>query len=248
MPIVNTTLLLPHMDDEVFILPYLVDLSRDSTNSVQIIYLTKSEGRNNRFSSKVRANESLRMIRKILPNASVTFLGDELGIEDLALHERISIVEKSVLEILDPNCEKIIAPHFEGGHLDHDSANFLAFKIAIQKSIKLVTFNLYSARHHKNTFYKVAKPTVGNEMIHARARYSLKSLKHLIQIPFVYKSQFRTWVGIFPALFWRVAFRNKVLLFEIQSVQHEIAPNNGKILYENRKDGSFQQWLKSIGI
>lgn len=248
MLIVNIALLLPHMDDEVFILPYLVDLSRDLTNSIQVIYLTKSEGRNNRFSSKVRAAESLKMIGKILPNASVTFLGDELGIEDLELHESISSVEKAVIELLDPNCGKIIAPHFEGGHLDHDSANFLAFKIANQKSIKLVTFNLYSARHHKSTFYKVAKPTKGNEIIHARAKYRFKSLKFLIQVPFVYKSQFRTWIGIFPSLFWRVAFRNKVLLFEVDSLQHEIPPNNGKVLYENRKDGSFQQWLKSIGI
>jgi hypothetical protein len=238
-------ILLPHMDDEVFIIPYLVYLKKQEINEVTFYYLTKSQGRNNRFDQSVRESESTRMIKSIFPDAPIEFLGRKFEVEDLFLHEKIDLLFEYLLHELNGKYDQLVSTHFEGGHIDHDSAGILSFKLAKSARIQLLTFNLYSARSNSGPFYRVAKPIY-------LSKYDLKisihrmSYSRILLIPFVFKSQIRTWVGIYPALFWRLLIRRKFSLNLDPEFNPLQRPNDGKILYENRKDGNFQPWSTEI--
>jgi hypothetical protein len=233
------------MDDEVFIIPYLVFLREQKSHDVSFFYLTKSEGRNQKFNQGIREFESKKMILSILPEARIEFLGRKFDVEDLLLHENIDILFEYLNQELDGTCDQIISPHFEGGHIDHDSSSFLASHLAKKIDAELLTFNLYSARGNYGPLYRVAKAfeSPGTALKVGVLRHSYI---YMIQIPFIYKSQIRTWIGIYPALFWRILVLRKFSLIQTPSFNANLKPNKGRVLYEKRKDGNFQQWSSTI--
>ena len=239
------SILLPHMDDEVFIIPYLVFLREQKSHDISFFYLTKSEGRNKRFDQKIREIESLKMIELIFPEARIEFLGRKFDVEDLLLHEKVEILFEYFLRELDGTCDLIISPHFEGGHIDHDSASILASHLANTINTELLTFNLYSARRNYGPFFQVAKP-VGKLNRDVKVKVLGSSYLYMFLIPIRYKSQIKTWLGIYPALFWRILVRRKFSLNQFPSFNPNLKPNGGRVLYENRKDGNFQDWSSTI--
>lgn len=240
----SIVVLLPHMDDEVFIIPYLVELEKTSANDIHILFLTKSEGRLNKYKHGVREAESTKMLKKIVPRCKIQFLGTLLQAEDLSLHTSLDQIFKFLLKNIDQDCNLVISPHYEGGHIDHDSTSILAMKIAGEFKAPLHTFNLYSGRKLNRVLFKVAKPTELNEVIKIRVRRD--SFKYIISIPFIYKSQIQTWIGIYPSLVWRLLVRGKCELNIACNFDHLLKPNNGNIFYENRSDGTFQEWSSTV--
>ena len=238
-------ILLPHMDDEVFLIPYLVELNSLGLKDVSIYFLTKSEGRNLRFSQEIRENESLRMIKSILPSAEVRFLGREFNVGDQHLHENLAEIFRYLEKELVKNCDVLISTHFEGGHIDHDSSGILSGHLAELLGCKFLTFNLYSARRRKGFLYKVAKSTESNLEL-KKIKIQITVYFYVVLIPFRYKSQFRTWIGLYPPLFWRLLVRRKFQLNVSPKFNPLLKQNSGRILYENRLDGEFDQWTNKI--
>jgi LmbE family N-acetylglucosaminyl deacetylase len=240
-----TSILLPHMDDEVFIFPYLAKLGEQSSSEVRIYFLTRSEGRGNKFDQSVRENESKKAISKILPCAEVHFLGRKFDTKDQELHAKLSDLFDYLHSELNGQCDNLISPHFEGGHIDHDSSSILASELARALNCKLQTFHLYSARGHSGHFFRVGKPTE-NDVIQVRLMVKGSVYSHTLMIPIRYKSQFMTWLGIYPSLVWRTLIRRKFLLNIQTSFNPNIKPNFGRVLYENRGDGTFSEWSSSM--
>jgi LmbE family N-acetylglucosaminyl deacetylase len=239
------SILLPHMDDEVFIIPYLVEVKSLSYDQVSIYYLTKSEGRNLRFSQEIREKESLQMVKSILPSADVEFLGRKYNVGDQHLHESLSEIFKYLEEQLENNCDVLISTHFEGGHIDHDSAGILTGQLAKSLGCNFFTFNLYSARQKNSSLYRVAKSTEWS-LEQKKIKIRLPVYFHSLLIPYIYKSQIRTWVGIYPPLIWRFLVRRKSHLNVSPEFNPFSKPNNGRVLYENRFDGRYDQWVSKI--
>jgi hypothetical protein len=240
----STVVLLPHMDDEVFIIPYLIELAKSNSAGIHIFFLTKSEGRLNKYRHAVREAESTLMLKKVAPSCKVEFLGSLLQIEDLKLHTSLDEVFNLLMKTIDSNCDIVIAPHYEGGHIDHDSSSILALKLSGELNATLHTFNLYSGRKLSRSLFRVAKPTELNNT--AKIKVGRESFKHILSIPFVYKSQVRTWVGIYPSLVWRFIIRGKCEINISSDFNHLSKPNKGVVFYEGRKDGTFHEWSTNM--
>lgn len=237
--------LLPHMDDEVFIIPYLVNLREQKSSDVSIYFLTKSEGRDNRFDQNVREQESIRAIAKILPDAEVHFLGRKFNVKDLDLHKNLLVHFEHLKALLPNDIKTIASPHFEGGHIDHDSACILAFELAKDLGCHHLTFNIYSARAKSGPFYKVAKPTE-RLSLQVKAPIGAAVYSHTLLIPARYRSQLLTWFGLYVPLVWRTLVMRKFSLNSDFAFNPNEKPNFGKILYENRGDGNYLYWNTSV--
>jgi LmbE family N-acetylglucosaminyl deacetylase len=235
------------MDDEVFIFPYLAKLNEQRSSEVRIYFLTKSEGRGNKFDQNVRENESKHAIAKILPSAEVHFLGRKFDIKDQGLHSKILDLFDFLHSELNGKCENLISPHFEGGHIDHDSSSILATELARALKCKLHTFHLYSARAHSGNLFRVGKPTEAN-VSQVQFIVNASVYFHTLMIPFRYRSQFMTWLGIYPSLVWRTLVRRKFAINIQTGFNPNIKPNSGRLLYENRGDGTFSEWSNSMAI
>jgi hypothetical protein len=229
------------MDDEVFLIPYLVELSEDKHSDVSIFFLTKSEGRGNKFDQIVRERESERAISRMLPRAKVNFLGRKFNVSDLQLHEDLIVHFEYLKQILSKDCDKLVSPHFEGGHIDHDSSCILANAIAKELGCRHLTFHLYSARAKKGHLFRVAKPS-GNVSSVSTSRISSRVYRNTLLIPIRYRSQFLTWLGLYPGLVFRTLILRKFVMQETSHFDFGNPPNFGKILYENKGDGSYAQW------
>ena len=236
--------LLPHMDDEVFILPYLVDLRKQNSCNVSIYFLTKSEGRDARFDQNVRETESRNSIVKILPTAEIVFLGRELEVKDLELHNHFLLEFEHLRELLNNKCDVIVSPYFEGGHIDHDSSCILAFELAKVLQCNHLTFNAYSARYKSRSFYKVAKPI---ENLASKVKVPIRSAVyiHTLFIPARYKSQLMTWLGLYLPLVWRTLVLRRFSLYLDVEFDFNAKPNFARILYENRGDAIYSKWNSS---
>lgn len=241
----DTVILLPHMDDEVFIIPYLVKLREQKSSDVSIYFLTKSEGRDNRFDQNVREQESIRAIAKILPDAAVHFLGRKFDVKDLDLHRNLLVHFEHLKALLTNNFNTIVSPHFEGGHIDHDSSCVLAFELARALGCRHLTFNIYSARAKSGPFYKVGKP-IDRLSLRVKVPIGAAVYAHTLLIPARYRSQLLTWFGLYLPLVWRTLVMRKFSLYTDVAFNHNEMPNFGKVLYENRGDGSYLYWSSSV--
>ncbi len=237
-------MLLPHMDDEVFIIPYLVDLRHQLSCEVSIYFLTKSEGREGRFDQNVRETESRNSLAKILPFAEISFLGRELEVKDLELHNNFLLQFERLKAHLVNDCDVIVSPYFEGGHIDHDSSCIIAFELAKALRCSHLTFNVYSARSKNGSLYKVAKPI---EKASTRVKVPIRSsvYLHTLLIPARYKSQLVTWLGLYSPLVWRILVLRRFGLYLDVEFDFNAKPNFGKVLYENRGDGIYSHWKSS---
>jgi hypothetical protein len=236
-----TTILLPHMDDEVFLIPYLVELSEDMNCEVSIFFLTKSEGRGHKYDQTVREKESERAISQILPHAKIEFLGKKFNVDDLELHKSLTMHYEYLKQILSENCDTLVSPYFEGGHIDHDSSCILTNVLAKELGCRHLTFHLYSARTKKGHLFRVAKPC-GDVSSVSTSRISSGVYRNTVLIPFRYRSQFLTWLGLYPGLVSRTLLLRKFVMQDTYDFDFSKPPNFGKILYENKRDGSYAQW------
>ena len=240
----SVALILAHMDDEVFIIPYLLKLSKEET-LVNVYYLTKSEGRDSRFNQAVREKESINFLSKLIPSVNINFIGRQLGILDLKAHERIPEIINELLQHIPEDTTKVVTTNFEGGHIDHDTTCFIAQHVANKKSLDLFVFNLYRSKFKKFSFYQVMKlPDSNEEAIRVPLKFS--EIMTILKIPMTYVSQWRTWVGIFPFLLIKLVLRRAIWLLTLNDIDYSKKPNLGAVLYENRKDGTYLEWYEKI--
>ena len=124
--------LLAHQDDEVFLLPHIMDSEKKL-----FIYLTSgvSEG-SSELKLDRRAREANAVFQKYLAgfNAEVIWWGLENSIPEGALHkfvskENLSDIAK-VIKNQGAQITQILTTTFEGAHQDHDSAAVVSRRLA----------------------------------------------------------------------------------------------------------------------
>lgn len=240
----GVAVLLPHMDDEVFIFPYLRKLKNENID-IEIFFLTKSEGRNNKYNTKTREEESRRFLNKVLPNSRVIFLGNLIEVLDLESHKKFEEIFLFLKENVSASIEQVLTCNFEGGHPDHDTSFFLGQKLAIYKSAELTTFNLYRAKFSKTIFFDVFSGLDATDES-TQVKLKIRDLIDLFLVPIRYKSQWRTWLGLYPFMLTKKLIRRKIHVHRPKFIGAIDKPNKGRLLYEKRRDGNFTDWKEYI--
>jgi hypothetical protein len=130
---------------------------------------------------------------------------------------------------------RIYALAWEGGHQDHDAAHLitlaLAKKYGVEKDCR--QFPLYTGLGTFWIFFRLFANIKSNgdvtlDKIPFRDRITF--LKYI----FSYKSQVKTWVGLFPFLLFHYIFHGTQGLQGVSRSRATQKPHEGKMLYERR--------------
>lgn len=219
----NLSILLPHSDDELFILPF-IKMKMNQGHVVNVFFITSDF-------NPMREEESLKVLADFGDIRIVQF-GRLNDISD----GQLSLFAETVSDLLEKNSliqssDFLVTPIFEGGHVDHDGI----FKIGHQLACKLqkthLAFSLYNA--YGTPFVRVASIILGPvqgtiETIHFSLAEGLTYLKK----SFCYKSQRVILAVLFPGLVWTFLVKRKI---EILKVAHfnPVDPHPGRIFYKN---------------
>lgn len=192
-------LLLSHCDDEIFLLPFLLDSDIESTvvffSTRQII----NDFKNVRKTEAMSANQFFNRFQKL----ETVFLEPE--VRDGLIHLDFSSDHLRFLtEVIDRvKPDELITLNYEGGHQDHDTVEVIAGILSSAKGIKMITSPAYSSVIFTRKFFKVMKSEERQEKIKVKR---LRNLYVAFRIILIYKSQYKTWVGLAPFIVMNYAF------------------------------------------
>jgi hypothetical protein len=233
--------ILSHQDDEFGIF-YEIEKARNLGLRIKIIYLTN--GCYGVHSELKRNDESTKVLIKLgVLNDEIIFLGGFLGIRDAEIILRMPDIYNSLLDIIGGErfyIANIFTSAQEGGHQDHDATNFLVSKIALNLDLldKVRQFPLYHGKCHFLRYYKVLSPISDNgEILNERIPF-LSRFKFLA-LCFLYRSQFWTFVGLWPFLLLHYCLKGTQQTQSINFDRIGNRPHSGRLLYEKRGRADF---------
>ncbi len=226
--------LFAHQDDEFAAAPWIAEELRAGSR-VACLYLTSG---GSRTQPAVRDAETMAALQWLgVDAAGVAMLGDASGRiadGDLASHvpEGIALVD-AWLAAHRFSPQRIYAPSYEGGHPDHDAAHLVAADVAVRHGVlhDAWHFSLYHAYRTRKPFFATMRQ-LPSPRPSRRARTSLRDRWALTMLCWRYRSQRRTWLGLFPgALLERVILaRERVVQFDAGRLSQR--PHDGELLYE----------------
>jgi LmbE family N-acetylglucosaminyl deacetylase len=244
----RTLFIFAHQDDEYAAAPWLREELR-AGNDLACVYLTDG---GSRVAPAIRDAESRGVLQSLgVADSSIAFLssdGTRIKDGDLARQSTAG------LEMLQrwiatsgfvPN--RIYSHAYEGGHPDHDAAHLIAANIAAQYNAldDAWQFALYNAYRCPRPFFTTLRQ-LPSASPRRKAAMPLGTRFALSLLCWKYRSQRRTWLGLFPG-----AFLERVLLGRESVVRFDIArslqrPHAGELLYERLFATTYDEFARDV--
>ncbi|MBD8881286.1 PIG-L family deacetylase [Rhodanobacter sp. 7MK24] len=233
--VANGLFVFAHPDDE-FGCFESIRIEVESGRRVSCFYLT--DGGYGGQPVARRKGESIRVLSSLGIDAEdVHFLGVELGIKDGVLHENMERVAgelSSVVRRLGP-IESLYVPAWEGGHQDHDTAHVIALAVCGWLNLPACVwqFSLYHGAGLRGSFFHVMKPLPDNGTC-VTQRIPVERRLRYLKLCLSYPSQWKTWLGLFPFVFFRLLFGGGYSIQRAHLQRLLQRPHAGPLLYERR--------------
>lgn len=198
--------LLAHQDDEIFLLPHIMD-----SEQKLFIYLTSGVSEeSSRLKLDRRTREAKAVFQKYLAgrNAQAIWWGLENLVPEGALHKYLSEANLASIERIvrshGARVTQIITTTFEGAHQDHDSAAVVSRKLAKIFQVNCTEISTYPQWFSRFYSFKVLNPKAPDERLKF-ARF--KTMGLALKLMASYKTQRTTWLGLGPATLLAYAIR-----------------------------------------
>jgi LmbE family N-acetylglucosaminyl deacetylase len=234
--------LFAHQDDEVFVAPKLAfELQRGAI--LHLAYLTS--GVVDTPGAIIRERESEKFLDRLgIAPRRLVFLGREIGIPDTRLVEHLEVCLQGLLKKFDGIAfDEIYAPAWEGGHHDHDAAFLIGVALSQQLGIEpnLWQFYLYNGYMTRLRFFRVFNPLPSCLERQVR-KLTVEEGLATVRAIFLFKSQWRAWLGLFPQCFLHFVFVRKEVLDRASIAQLAGKPHDGDLLYERYDRISYSEF------
>lgn len=197
--------LLAHQDDEVFLLPFIAD-----SEEKLFIYLTNGSSKSSSiFHQQKRTDEAHETFKEILMplNASVIWWGNQNGVSEGELHKFAnSNTIRNLIESIShygTKVSKIYTTTFEGAHQDHDSAAVIARAIRKILHADVIEVSTYPQKFKKVYSFSVMTPKYKSINFNFER---LRILRLTARLILKYRTQWKTWLGLSPAIFFSYLF------------------------------------------
>lgn len=198
--------LLAHQDDEIFLLPHIMD-----SEQKLFIYLTSgvSEG-SPRLKLERRTREAKAVFQKYLAgfNSEVNWWGLENLVPEGALHKFLNEANLASIERVvrrhSARVTQIVTSTFEGAHQDHDSAAVISRKLAKIFQVNCIEISTYPQWFSRFYSFKVLNPKAPDEKLNF---VRFKTMGLALKLMASYKTQRTTWLGLGPATLLAYAIR-----------------------------------------
>jgi hypothetical protein len=201
-------ILLAHMDDELFLLPFI----NDEVPKL-LIYLTSSVSRAaNSKQTERRLSESRVIFERYLSskNCKVFWYGNAYLQPENELHKFTSLadIDTLLLEIekFPQQVSELITTTFEGAHHDHDSAAFIAREVGKRLKLIPIEVSTYPMKYKNFYSYQVISPRFPQAL---QIKFNRKHILFLaLKLILAYKTQRKTWIGLGGQLIFNYAFKS----------------------------------------
>jgi LmbE family N-acetylglucosaminyl deacetylase len=237
-----------HQDDEYAAAPWLRE-ELQLGNDVACVYLTDG---GSRVAPALRDAESRGVLHSLgVADEAIAFLSSGgARIPDGALATQsldgLDMLQRWIeTSGFVPN--RIYSHAYEGGHPDHDAAHLIAARLAMQYNAldDAWQFALYNAYRCPRPFFTTLRqiPSVAPQR---KAAMPLRTRIGLSWLCWKYRSQRRTWLGLFPG-----AFLERVLLGRESVVRFDLArlsqrPHAGELLYERLFGTTYEEFARDV--
>lgn len=235
-----------HPDDEFFCLPVIC---RELTSGriVTCVYLT--DGGYGGQSPRIRMDESVAVLSALgLDKDHIHFIGVQDKIPDgrlnLYLDSAYISLERTVARC---HLDAIYCPAWEGGHQDHDSCHVISLRLAGgHGNPPVMQFPLYNA-YHTILPFNVMRTLPKNGPV-STLRVTLRDAVRYLTTVTRYRSQWKTWIALFPFALIRVLSHRRYTLQEARLARVLERPHDGKLLYERRGFANFSDISSNISM
>ena len=241
--------ILAHQDDEFGVFNRIS--SFNNKKDIFIFYMTSGvkkilSPKKNNF----RDLESIKVLKKLgVQEKNIFFIGRKLLVKPNNLYMKMSSVYKELFYIIkNLEGEKIIYSHsLEGGHEDHDACYYLTKKILCNlNSVKRAyQFPLYHGKNLPFIFFKVLNTISENGKVSMRYIKFRDRLKFIFLL-FLYKSQKKIWIGLYPFIIFKYFFYKNDSVQTIKKDYKVRRPHYGKLLYEKRGFCKYRKFENKI--
>jgi LmbE family N-acetylglucosaminyl deacetylase len=222
-----------HQDDEFGVLAHIEAFVALGT-PVWCVYLTDGTARGT--CSAVRDAESIRvLVRMGVHRDRIVFAGSRLGIPDGALHRHMAKALEALLEVVRPlQPAALYVPAWEGGHHDHDCTHAVGLLVGRWCAVTDVfQYSLYNGATTRGAWFSVMRPLPANGAV-TQTRFSFAAAFRYIGACRAYRSQWRTWLGLFPFFAARLLTRRSMMLQGCSAERARVRPHTGPLYYERR--------------
>ena len=236
---------LPHQDDE-FPIQHLIADHATSEAGIQVYYLTASI---NPGSSLIRNNESKEVLVRLgVKPDNIFFVGDECFFADGSLVSNLPALGSWLFKLLsDTQPSLILVPAWEGGHPDHDCLHAVTAIVCAHLDCleRVKQFPLYHAERCAWKFFRVISPLQANGPV-SRFPVPWKRRLGILSNCLSFRSQWRTWLGLFPFVSFHYLFRGDEYLQHVRLNRLTERPHAGPLYYERRGWSAFDTVKKHI--
>ena len=239
----TTLFLFAHQDDEFGVF-WKIQSLRQQGQRVAVAYLTA--GTFSGEPSPIRDQESIRVLGLIgVPINDINFVGNRAGIPDGHLPEYLQIAFDHCVELAYEigNISEICCLAWEGGHQDHDAVHLIGVQLAKKLDVfdQSCQFPLYNGAGLRGVFFRLFSPLPSNGAVFI-TKIPIKARLRFATLPFYYRSQWRTWCGLYPFMLLHYIFSAKQYLQKLSVERIKSTVHSGQLLYERRGFYSAQMF------
>jgi LmbE family N-acetylglucosaminyl deacetylase len=227
--------LFAHQDDEAAVFPR-IEAELAAGQRIVCIYLT--DGGFGGQSTAVRNAESLTVLTAMgVDAADLVFLGDQTRIRDGYLYESLELGFQASLDVVSglASIATLYVMAWEGGHQDHDAGHLVGLALAVRLGLLERTwqFSLYNGRGLPWLFFRALSPLFDNGPVLVQRLSWAKRWQYVRQC-LSYKSQRKTWLGLFPFVAAHYLLGGQAQWQPVSVSRIANRPHTGPLLYEKR--------------
>lgn len=231
--------LFAHQDDEFGVF-HQIEHERRAGRRVHCIYAT--DGSATALPDRRNA-ESTDVLKKLgVAVENIYFAGQELGIKDGFLHADIELLDKWLDSFLDhhSSIDRCFIPAWEGGHPDHDLLHAITVNnLNSRNRLEIAQqYPLYNGKGCRGPFFKALSPISENGPIDKK-KFGWNDRLRYISLCLAYPSQWKSWIGLFPFVSFRILFGGTQMLQRVSTDRLAKPPHSGLLYYERR---AFLDW------
>jgi N-acetylglucosamine malate deacetylase 1 len=231
----TTLFLFAHQDDELAAAPHLLR-AIDTREQVTCLFLTDGASE---VDAATRDRESIRALERFgVPLSNLTFLRTTRTIPDLQLVDHLDDALAAMTATLPNSIQKIWVTAWEGGHPDHDAAYLLAR--ALMKRLGIAELRAFPIYHGEGTFGRWFRAFALTSGTKERVSITFKEGLAILRAALIYKSQWKTLLGLGPWLIVRALVRRS---FEYRCGAQDQPlrrPHPGRLLYERMERTTWE--------
>lgn len=226
-----TLFIFAHQDDEMAAASRIVHLTRDG-RPVQCVFLTDGRGGGD---PEVRNRESIQVLARLgVGPDNVLFPGSRIPIADGQLVHHLDVA-LDALELLmeGHHVREVYCLAWEGGHQDHDASHLVAVAFARRRGIEDRTFEMPLYRKAIGPLFRAFSPLQdGGTWEQRRLRWT--EGWRLSLLAFRFRSQRKSWLGLFPEAFLKLAILRRETFRRVDPKRLTSRPHEGTLFYEGR--------------